>query len=72
MNLNETDSAVKAKKALQVSYTQIYQTQNCILKEKKALKWVQGELLKAMKADCEVHPKKKKTKFSILDERMKE
>ena len=38
LNLNETDSAVKAKKALQVSYTQIYQTQNCILKAKEGIK----------------------------------
>ena len=36
--MNETDSAVKAKKALQVSYTQIYQTQNCILKAKEGIK----------------------------------
>ena len=57
LNLNETDCAVKAKKALQVSYTQNYQTQNSILKAKKALKWIWGELLKAMKAGCEAHPK---------------
>ena len=33
-----TDSAVKAKKALKDSYTQIYQTQNCILKAKEGIK----------------------------------
>ena len=52
-----TDSAVKANEGTNDSYTQIYQIKNCILKAKKALKWVQGKLLKAMKAGCEVYPK---------------
>ena len=32
-------------------------------RQKKVLKWVQGELLKAMKADCEVHPKKEENQI---------
>ena len=47
----------ESKEGIKDSYTQIYQIKNCILKAKKALKWVQGKLLKAMKAGCEVYPK---------------
>ena len=38
----------ESKEGIKDSYTQIYQIKNCILKAKKALKWVQGKLLKAI------------------------
>ena len=38
--MNETDSAVKAKKAFKTAILKRIRTKLCILKAKKALKWV--------------------------------